>query len=518
MRARAELAECEAGLHSREHTTGGNGGARARASSGDGNPSGVADVIPPAAATEYQSVVELLAMLRKRDLDLRLKFKPENRLVVQSRQQIQACEHRRQVLLARYPSLAGEAAVLAAASAGDAAGVARTLDAEKARLAAITAKIRVFESHLEEIGRQFGEQYAIGAKIDGMIRRKEMEEAEYRSLEAKLKEARLDQTLDPSRMPNITIVQQPSEPVKSYDELTLKIVCGLAAGGAALGLGLAFVMELLFNRKVERPMEIQTRLQLPLLLAIPLIRKPYGAPPVLRGDLPPRIGCSGGRHEARGAAASGDVRFISPYARAIRDRIMFNFEVNGINHKPKLIAVTAMSGAAGTSTIAAGLAESFSEIRNTMVLLVDLNSLATHAPPVRDDGIARHTLPKALRLAQDPGFRQRDQNLYHACVAARTDGEGPERFTPLHLRDMMPLMHASKYDYIIFDMPAVHQTSPTLAMAGLMDKVLLVLDAENTTRDGLKWGYSELTRGRADVSCIFNKTRTHGTDWLAGPQ
>jgi Mrp family chromosome partitioning ATPase len=81
---------------------------------------------------------------------------------------------------------------------------------------------------------------------------------------------------------------------------------------------------------------------------------------------------------------------------------------------------------------------------------------------------------------------------------------------------MMPLMHASEYDYIIFDMPAVSQTSPTITMAGLMDKVLLVLDAENTTRDGLKWGYSELTKGQADVSCIFNKTRARGPDWLLG--
>jgi hypothetical protein len=49
-----------------------------------------------------------------------------------------------------------------------------------------------------------------------------------------------------------------------------------------------------------------------------------------------------------------------------------------------------------------------------------------------------------------------------------------------------------------------------------MDKVLLVLDAENTSRDGLKWGYSELTKGKADVSCIFNKTRNHAPGWLIG--
>ena len=81
---------------------------------------------------------------------------------------------------------------------------------------------------------------------------------------------------------------------------------------------------------------------------------------------------------------------------------------------------------------------------------------------------------------------------------------------------MMPLMHASEYDYIIFDMPAISQTSPTVTMAGLMDKVLLVLDGENTSREGLKWSYSELTKGRADVSCIFNKTRTVAPSWLLG--
>jgi Mrp family chromosome partitioning ATPase len=80
----------------------------------------------------------------------------------------------------------------------------------------------------------------------------------------------------------------------------------------------------------------------------------------------------------------------------------------------------------------------------------------------------------------------------------------------------MPELQASEFDYIIFDMPAVDQTSRTLTMAGLMDKVILVLDAENTSRDALKWGYSELVKGRADVSCVFNKTRAHVPGWVIG--
>jgi hypothetical protein len=43
-----------------------------------------------------------------------------------------------------------------------------------------------------------------------------------------------------------------------------------------------------------------------------------------------------------------------------------------------------------------------------------------------------------------------------------------------------------------------------------------VLDAEHTSRDGLLWGYSELVKGRADVSCIFNKSRSVTPGWLNG--
>jgi hypothetical protein len=49
-----------------------------------------------------------------------------------------------------------------------------------------------------------------------------------------------------------------------------------------------------------------------------------------------------------------------------------------------------------------------------------------------------------------------------------------------------------------------------------MDKVVLVLDAENTDREDLKCGYAELMRGKADVSCVFNKARNNAPRWVEG--
>ena len=519
MKARAELAEQQARLDSlKHHAATGNGGrvpARPDARAVNTN----AREVPPQIITEFRAVMEMLAILQKRDLELRIKFKAGNPLLVQNQQQVTTYDRKRIHMLQEFPGLAEGKALTAGTDTGD---PQRTLDHEQARLAAIRAKIDVFESHLQEIHNLFSEQYTIGARIEEIERRKQLEDAEFRSLEVKLKEARLDQTLDPSRMPNITMVQQPSGPVKTYDEMMRKIILGLAGAGLAAGLGIAFLIELVFNRKVERPVEIQARLQLPLLLTIPFIRRlNHAGLPACNGKQTLHIG----DHQADlpAAANNHDSRirhdpehFILPYTETIRDRIIFNFEVNNVSHKPKLVAVTGMTPAAGTSTIAAGLARSFAEIRGVKVLLVNLSSLrpSEEIPLIGD--IPRQSISMAVKLARSPEFRNWPQPLYYATPRAGRDPRGGGRFTPLQLQEIMPALQASEYDYIIFDMPPVGRTGGTLTMAGLMDKVLLVLDAGNTSREGLKWGYSELTKGRADVSCVFNKTRSHGPEWLVG--
>lgn len=519
MKARAELAEQEARIQSLLKTPGREEGADPATNNQATASDDPLERVPPRIVTEFRAIMEMIGILQKRDLELRIKFTDGNRLVAQNQRQINDYESRRRTMIERFPVLTQES-VAAATATGNAA---YDLDMEKARLAAISAKIAVFNEHLKEIAVQFSEQYTLGAEIDAMERNRQMEEAEFRSLETKLKEARLDLTLDPKRMPNIEIIQQPTEPVKIFDELTKKIILGLAAGGLALGLGLAFLIELLFNRKIERSVEIRARLQLPLLLSIPHIRKKDRGGLMLphEPDLP-RIaqGSDANLLIARDQEAPefGERKanhFILPYAETIRDRTIFNFEINNLTHKPKLLAVTGLSEGAGTSTIAAGLAKSFSDISGVKVLLVDLSSCRPEESPIFSE-FQRHSLNGALQLATNTKFRESAQRLYYASATARRDNSGLTTFSPIHLYELMPQLQASDYDYIIFDMPPVDQNSRTLTMAGMMDKVLLVLDAENTSRDALLWGYSELVKGKADVSCVFNKSRSPVPGWLIG--
>jgi Mrp family chromosome partitioning ATPase len=286
-------------------------------------------------------------------------------------------------------------------------------------------------------------------------------------------------------------------------------------------LGLAFLIEMVIDRRLSRPVEIETRLQLPLLMSIPLIRsrdgisKLIGREPGLEllgdaGDvvLPPvpfnkEIDRQDREHE----------HFIVPYTCAIRDRVIFNFEVNNINHKPKLVAVTGLTAGAGTSTVAAGLAKAFAETEGRKVLLVDLN------PPANGPRLNNRptdSLVKALQVSRQEAFHKSSRSLYFASAPTRRDGRSSESLAPTKLNELMPYLTASDFDYIIFDMPPVDPTSPTQSMAGFMDKVLLVLDAQRTTKEALQWGYGQLANGRADVSCVYNKARSHAPRWVEG--
>ena len=79
---------------------------------------------------------------------------------------------------------------------------------------------------------------------------------------------------------------------------------------------------------------------------------------------------------------------------------------------------------------------------------------------------------------------------------------------------MMPNLKASDFDYIIFDMPPLRQTSPTWGMAAFMDKLLLVVEAEKNNRDDINRSYRKLVAERNNVEVVVNKTRSYVPKWL----
>jgi ATPases involved in chromosome partitioning len=71
--------------------------------------------------------------------------------------------------------------------------------------------------------------------------------------------------------------------------------------------------------------------------------------------------------------------------------------------------------------------------------------------------------------------------------------------------DMMPNLKPATFDYIIFDMPPLAQTSPTWGMAAFMDKFLLVVEAEKNNREMIKRGYGKLVAERDNVDVVLTR-------------
>ena len=398
----------------------------------------------------YQGLVTRVAHLREMETELLAKYTPQNRIVKVKQAQIEDQEKQMRTMEKSYPGLIGTAGAVGSSQ------IARPdIVSERARLTELETRAETLKSRFSNLQERAALVSDLGPKIAQLQRTKEVEETNYKYYGASLEKARIDETLDPSRMPNISIVQAPSPPDRAKRDVK-KFVLGLAGGGLATGLALALLIELVLDRTIKRPLELETRLRIPLLLSIPNFG--FESNRLRLHDTGDDSDAAMAQLADSNAEAS---ELLRPFCESIRDRLGLYFEMNRMTHKPKLVAVTGLSKNAGASTLAAGLAATLSDTSDGKVLLVN--------KPV-----------------------------------------SPKRFY-----DMMSEFKASELDYVVFDMPSLGDTSSTLPMAGFMDKVLLVVEAEKSNRESIKRAYSQLA-AKVDVSVIFNKSRSYGPKWLEG--
>lgn len=446
---------------------------------------------------QYQAIVERLSRLRSAELELLGKYEPGNPLVKSTRSQIEELDRQRRRMEERSPALL---ASVPASGQSTQSGIVE----ERARLAALVAKVNNLKEQQTVIQKQADRISEVGTRIDQLETEKQAEQENYKYHALSLEKARIDEALDPTKIPNINMVQKPSPPfgVPGYNK---KVILGLAGGGLAFGLGLAFLIEIFLDRSVKRPVELEGAMRVPLFLSIPRLadraRPLLGFGDATKSSEEKSIQKAGTHAEVAPWAPS---HFIRSYAESIRDRLILWFQLQNLTHKPKLVGVTGVAGGEGTSTLAGSLAASLSETGDGKVLLVDLNSGRSDVHPFLD-GQPAFGLTEALEA--NGTMQPASDNLYMATGASLANDGGPRRLAPKQFYSMIPSLRASHFDYIIFDLPPVSRSSATLAMAGCLDKLLLVVEAEKTDRDQVKRTYSELVNARAKVSAVLNKVR-----------
>jgi len=379
---------------------------------------------------------------------------------------------------------------------------------EKARVAGIEAKVETLKTKLRDIQQKMKQLSELRPQMEDLERKRELDEANYKYFAASLEKARIDEALDPSKMPNISAVQRPSPPMLET-KMRNKIALGLAGGGIALGIALALLRGLALNRTVGRPLQLETQLHIPLMLSIPYSNGRNGHLVLPPNGSPANPGALATKRNHSKLAPWDAGHFMRRYCDAIRDRLGLYFELNHLTHKPKLVGVASFSEAAGTSTLAAGLAASLSEMNDGKVLLVDVNLGPQEVHPFFK---GKPAYPLNAALKPDGTIASASENLYMATVGS--PNAGPAQLGLKRFFDMMPNLKASDFDYIIFDMPPLAQTSPTWGMAAFMDKFLLVVEAEKNNREIIKRGYGKLVAERNNVSVVVNKARSYVPKWL----
>jgi uncharacterized protein involved in exopolysaccharide biosynthesis/Mrp family chromosome partitioning ATPase len=385
----------------------------------------------------------------------------------------------------------------------------KTPEVSKALLAGKQAKLEVLKTRLRDIQQRTKQLSELRPQMEELERKREMDANNYKYFAASLEKARVDEALDPSKMPNISAVQRPSPP--SLDtKMRNKISLAIAGGGLAMGIGLALFRGLVLNRTIARPLELESRLDIPLMLSIPYRSGANGQKRLPPNGSPPNPRALTTTRRDSKIAPWDSGHFIRPYCDAIRDRLGLYFELNHLTHRPKLVGIAGFSAAAGASSLAAGLAASLSETDDGKVLLVDVNRGPEDVHPFFK-GKPAYPLKAALKPSEQ--MTSAADNLYLATVGSPNAG-GAAQLGLKKFFDMMPNMKASDFDYIIFDMPPLYDTSPTWGMAAFMDRLLLVVEAERNDRGVVKRSYRKLVAERDNVSVVVNKARVRIPAWL----
>jgi polysaccharide biosynthesis transport protein len=393
---------------------------------------------------QYKSLTARLTDLQRAENALLLKYTPGSPMVKVKAAQVAELEKQRSDLEKGYPALLNTAA--AASVTGEGAGA--DITGERANVAGLESKVDALKTRMESLQTRSQAISEVAPRFEELERKEQIEETNYRASEASLEKAQIDETLDPSRMPNISIVQAPSPATKVKRNIA-KAVMGIAGGGLAVGLGIMLLIELILDQSIKRSVELENRLQIPLLLTIPYLSS---------SDRRLRLRDVEARPRKLAAIKEIDDS-LKPFYEAVRDRLGIFFETNNMNYRPKLVGVTGLAKNAGTSTLAAGLAEAIAETAERKVLLID----------------------KVL--------------------------------SPKEFYNMVQEFKRSDIDYVIFDLPSFGPTSATLPLARFMDTVLLVVEAEKSNRQAVKRAYAQLA-AKTKVSVVLNKTRSYGPKWL----
>jgi uncharacterized protein involved in exopolysaccharide biosynthesis/Mrp family chromosome partitioning ATPase len=459
-----------------------------------GNETNAVDAgVPRERLAEYTELISQLESLKRSKQALRLQYTEAWPTVINVQTRIDQANKEKAELEKQFPGLARMTLT-------PTQGGTNSPEAELSILRGLKAEVEWRATFLSNLQWQAQSVIELEPRLNQLQRLRNLQETNYNNWSKIINDSMLTRALGPGNMVNMSDVQHATPPWRDMKKL-MKLIIGAFGGCAAAGFGLAFLLDFVINRTINRSADAERRLKLPVLLSIPDFNWNRNGKKLTAGN---------GSHtngENGGAVTIWDPRatHIEMYADGLRERLMTYLEARNLNlKKPKLVAVTECGEGAGVTVIANNLAASLSRTSGN-VLLVDMKG-ETGAARAFYGGRPGTTVsnlldPESVTGAQAQREPEEDNgeenNNKLACAL-------PSKFTHI-----VPKLRASDYDYIVFDMPAISPMSATPRLGGYMDIVLLVLEAEKTGQQLAARATALMRESRANVAAVVNKYRPH---------
>jgi protein-tyrosine kinase len=179
------------------------------------------------------------------------------------------------------------------------------------------------------------------------------------------------------------------------------------------------------------------------------------------------------------------------------------------------LGITSCARGEGVSTAAAHLAAVAASEPDARVLLVDANLSAPAAARIL--GVAAAPgLAECLfeGEALDDAVQASPLANLHVLAAGRLRGSPARAYDSPHFTPLLKEL-SDRFDLLVVDLPAASRASCVFRLAGLLDGVLLVMEAERTTCEVAARMKELLRSANARIlGAVLNKSRAHLPHWL----
>jgi uncharacterized protein involved in exopolysaccharide biosynthesis/Mrp family chromosome partitioning ATPase len=379
----------------------------------------------------------------------------------------------------------------------------------------LKAKIKALREGLDQSRIEAQQIDKAESDIMELQRSKEIQEVNYRYFVQTLEQARIDNTLNAQNFSNISIVQPATLPgIKIRPKQLPKTMAMVVAMGLFCGLGLAYLKGLVLNQTFKRPQELEAALRIPVIISIPYMHSLNGPwHKVTAKRKHKRAVVFGAGDPLAEAPIWNTFRELEDYFETLKYRLLA--ATHSASEKPFVVAFTSCFPGAGVTTLATGLALTLAHDSNDRVLLVDANFGQPAAQKLL--GISPEKGLMDIMATGNGEVAAVRQNLYF-LPPGRSGEEMPEKDFSLSLAKVIRSFKERPYRFVLFDTAPVTDTRFALRICQMMDRVILVIDADKTDRAAVSRATQILNRGvDRTLGIVFNKKHYYTPRWLSLP-